>query len=641
MKRLFVFLLGWLVIGCRTPAPPTTVTPNKFSDETLRAIYTAQDERKTTVLLPYLTHAAARYRQEAALALASVQDSLAVTPLTRLLPDPAPAVRRAAAYALGQIGKTAAEAALLAAAEPETDPATRAEILEALGKCATQKGLDALVRLKITEPTAEAGQAWGIYRTHARQLNYDQAVPQAVAFLTSPNPEVRLAAAHFLARPPQLNLTPHAEALITTAQLDPSAEVRIAATQALGKIKSPPLTDALIGIRQTDPDYRVQLQAVRALGNQDYAAVKAEIWRAVRAKNIPVALTAAELVLAHAVTDEAADLLQRAELTTNWRVRALLLAAVMKVHPDKKLSFATIQKQYQNTNNPYEKAALLTAIAQDMAGAAFVEQEIFAANPPVVRTTGLEALGQLRRSKAFPASQRPHFAEIFRRAVATGDLALVGVAAGIIRDPDLDFKQEYPDRRFLETALAKLVLPRDAETYQELQQTIAFLTGKKAPPPPQIPFSHPINWQLVQNIPVHQTAAIQTKRGNITLQLFVEDAPGTVANFVELAQSGFFDGKSFHRVVPNFVVQGGDPRGDGWGGTDYALRSEFANLRYREGYVGMASAGKDTESCQWFITHSPTPHLDGRYTIFARVTQGLDVLHLLEVGDRIERINVK
>jgi len=122
--------------------------------------------------------------------------------------------------------------------------------------------------------------------------------------------------------------------------------------------------------------------------------------------------------------------------------------------------------------------------------------------------------------------------------------------------------------------------------------------------------------------------------------LLVEEAPGSVANFIALTQSGFFKGKNFHRVVPNFVVQGGDPRGDGWGGTDYSLRSEFANLRYLEGYVGMASAGKDTESCQWFITHSPTPHLDGRYTIFAKVTAGMEVVHQLEIGDPLVKVEL-
>ena len=120
----------------------------------------------------------------------------------------------------------------------------------------------------------------------------------------------------------------------------------------------------------------------------------------------------------------------------------------------------------------------------------------------------------------------------------------------------------------------------------------------------------------------------------------MEDAPGSVASFVELVRSGFYNGKSFHRVVPNFVVQGGDPRGDGWGSVDYNLRSEFADLRYGAGAVGLASAGKDTESCQWFITHAPAPHLDGRYTIFAQVVGGLEVVEKLEIGDKIEQIEL-
>ena len=99
-------------------------------------------------------------------------------------------------------------------------------------------------------------------------------------------------------------------------------------------------------------------------------------------------------------------------------------------------------------------------------------------------------------------------------------------------------------------------------------------------------------------------------------------------------------GKVFHRVVPNFVVQAGCPRGDGWGSTDYTIRSEFDPMNYGEGYMGMASAGKHTESCQWFITHSPAPHLEGRYTIFAKVTQGMDVVHRIEIGDQILGIDL-
>jgi peptidyl-prolyl cis-trans isomerase B (cyclophilin B) len=114
-----------------------------------------------------------------------------------------------------------------------------------------------------------------------------------------------------------------------------------------------------------------------------------------------------------------------------------------------------------------------------------------------------------------------------------------------------------------------------------------------------------------------------------------------VQNFVKLAQSGFYDGKTFHRVVPNFVVQGGCPIGNGWGNPGYSIRSEDGPLRFDRGMVGMATEGKDTGGCQFFITHSPQPHLDGRYTIFGKVVQGMDVVDQLRVDDVMKTVKIK
>ena len=130
---------------------------------------------------------------------------------------------------------------------------------------------------------------------------------------------------------------------------------------------------------------------------------------------------------------------------------------------------------------------------------------------------------------------------------------------------------------------------------------------------------------------------IETERGSIEMITYPLAAPIHVAHFVELVENGFYDGLIWHRVVSNFVVQGGDPRGDGWGGPGYALRDEINRLRFRRGTVGMPKAGKDTGGCQLFIAHLPTPHLDGNYTVFAQVDQGLDILDQLQVGDRILR----
>ena len=134
-------------------------------------------------------------------------------------------------------------------------------------------------------------------------------------------------------------------------------------------------------------------------------------------------------------------------------------------------------------------------------------------------------------------------------------------------------------------------------------------------------------------------AEIQTEKGTMKVEFFETDAPNTVGNFCKLAKEGFYDGLIFHRVIPNFVIQGGCPRGDGYGGLNYAIRSELPPLHYdQEGYLGMASAGRHTECTQFFITHSPVPHLDGNYTIFGKVIGGIEVVHLIEVGDEIGKV---
>jgi cyclophilin family peptidyl-prolyl cis-trans isomerase len=135
-------------------------------------------------------------------------------------------------------------------------------------------------------------------------------------------------------------------------------------------------------------------------------------------------------------------------------------------------------------------------------------------------------------------------------------------------------------------------------------------------------------------------ATVKTEKGSFTIRLLPDDAPLTVDNFVQLAKRGYFNGITFHRVVPNFVVQGGDPRGDGNGGPGYQIRCEINEASYDRGAVGMALSGKDTGGSQWFVTHSPQPHLDGGYTVFGQVIDGMPVVDRLARGDKILSVSI-
>jgi cyclophilin family peptidyl-prolyl cis-trans isomerase len=136
------------------------------------------------------------------------------------------------------------------------------------------------------------------------------------------------------------------------------------------------------------------------------------------------------------------------------------------------------------------------------------------------------------------------------------------------------------------------------------------------------------------------TATISTTRGPFTVELLPEDATLTVDNFIQLAKRNYFNGITVHRVVPNFVIQDGDPRGDGNGGPGYQIRCEINQVPYDRGAVGMALSGKDTGGSQWFVTHSPQPHLDGGYTVFGRVISGMNVVDSIARGDLIRSISV-
>ncbi len=138
------------------------------------------------------------------------------------------------------------------------------------------------------------------------------------------------------------------------------------------------------------------------------------------------------------------------------------------------------------------------------------------------------------------------------------------------------------------------------------------------------------------------TAEMETTKGSIKLELFAEHAPITVNNFVFLSREGFYDGVSFHRVIPNFVIQGGDPTGTGGGGPGYTFQDEFGGNPHKHGtgYLSMANRGPGTNGSQFFITHSPQPHLDGRHTVFGKVTSGMDVVNSIRQGDKMTSVTI-
>ena len=195
-------------------------------------------------------------------------------------------------------------------------------------------------------------------------------------------------------------------------------------------------------------------------------------------------------------------------------------------------------------------------------------------------------------------------------------------------------------RPLLTAALADrdwAVRVRAAENLRKLDRA-ADVSSMRPAPPPASPELAAVDTMIAPQY--SPQAYIETSKGTIQFELAVLDAPRTVANFIALVRRNYFRGVQLHRVVPDFVVQDGDPRGDGEGGPGYTIRDEINQRPYLRGTVGMALDWADTGGSQFFITHSPQPHLDGRYTVFGQVVSGMDVVDRLQQWDTIERIRV-
>ncbi|MGI4736766.1 MAG: peptidylprolyl isomerase [Janthinobacterium lividum] len=638
------------------------VPPHPYADAVRRRIATAQDERNTAAILPFLTDKNAAYRAAAAEALGSVQAAAAVPALLPLLHDATPAVRRAAAYALGQTGdSTAAPALAQRLAQPEANALARRAAYEALGRCVTRRSLPLLWQLKPAgaDSAAAPGQAWALYRAALRGLATAEVVSQASKLLGSKNQVLaaRQGASAAFTRMRSQDSTLARVALPVLLKLvatDPNYFVRANCATALSRVARPVAYAALVQAATTDADHRVRIAALRALPVTTNESVSAQSLRPFlvmqKALLRPLAqenTTAAEGILKIPVDTAKGRLyfLPAVPSTLPWRARAILWqTALRNAGATQRPTLAdSIRRRYQGTTNQYEKAALLTALSEDIDQFDFLAKEAaLTTSPPVVPGTALAALVTLRGNKRFPAARQADFTAALRRALASGDEAQLSTAAEALASPTLVPAPQPDDLAALRQARDKLTLPREIEPWIALQQALDKIA--KAPTPTPIPrgaaSQHPIDWAVVQSVPVGQRVRLATTQGVIILELKVVESPGAVASFVTLVRQHFYDGLYFHRVVPDFVAQGGDPRGDGSGSTPYTLRSELAQLTYGAGAVGLASAGKDTESCQFFITHLPTPHLDGRYPIFAQVVSGLDAVQRLDIGDRITAVTL-
>lgn len=678
--RPFVFALIALWPGCGPKTVPDALAPTPpvaLFEQKMRWILQLEDQRQLRGdggdLVALTSDGEARIRRRAALAIGRVKLAEGLPALTTLLQsEPDPEVRQMAVFAIGLIGDESGAAPLLTALT-DPDAMIQARAAEALGLIAhkpaaqpiaamvaahvtagalnginaddmgfpkqgpveaVRLGAYALVRLGAYDGLASAfadanGKArsrWWPIAYAFQRINDPRAASVLLDLFAGEGQLTRAFAAKGLAATKDQRVAP-----LLLAAAEDSAQplaVRIQAVRGiaqLGDARGGAVMRRLIA----DPraEQNLQLEAIAALAQlRDREAVEMLIelvsaeWASVR--------SAALNALAKTDVDTFITAISGLEPDRHWSVRASLAGTLGDLSADRAQAPLT---QMLNDQDQRVIPSVLNALAKvnaPNAADAFIAR--LKADDPVVRAAAARGLATIKAKNATAALTDAITA-------AQSDGLYVARAAALDALTTLDPAAARPA---LTAALRDkdwAVRVRAAEHLKRLDPN-ADISSMRPAPQSNIPEMAPIDTLVAPKY--SPQAYVDTTKGTIQFELAVLDAPRTVANFIALARRNYFRGVQLHRVVPDFVVQDGDPRGDGEGGPGYTIRDEINQRPYLRGTVGMALDWADTGGSQFFITHSPQPHLDGRYTVFGQVVAGMDVVDRLQQWDTIERIRV-
>jgi HEAT repeat protein/cyclophilin family peptidyl-prolyl cis-trans isomerase len=616
--------------------------------ETLRNLAFWEDQRVTGdgALYGYLESPDALVRLRAVEVIGRIQDPADAPVLIPVLGDPDERVVREAEFALGQIGADTAAAALVQfcnSAAPEElrlglealakiggttavnflveslhdfESSNRAEATLALARAEDPSAISSLL-IAIHDPDADAA-AWAIYALEKTPSNR---VGEAVEpFLTNKDPLIRQYAARTLGK------QKHKGAVrpLTVLLADEDLAVVVNAARALGEIGDDDAVHPLGTVLTTHPSHHARKAAATALGEIGSKKGKDYLIQAILDESTGVRIASIR-ALAKTLGDGSEEFIRQTLDDGSRLVRAAALESYGTAGIERAIPL--LMEEAKHSSDPMMRCAAVNALAElddERIGPFLVA--MLSDRDWVVVTETVGAIGRQDYRDAFDQLLTV-FDKRTRREDVNIHLALLGVFGEWQEQGSVELLKKAvqdPDKRVRKAAIEALtemdVDPGEVKTDREFYEENFNRTRRRA-------LSAPLGIRR---------AVIVTKHGEIELELFGDDAIQTVANFINLAEEGFYDGLTFHRVVPNFVVQGGCPRGDGWGDAGYYIRSEFTQHRYGTGYVGIAHDGKDTGGSQFFITLSPQPRLNGRYTVFGRVTRGMDVVYQIDQGDTFQ-----
>lgn len=405
--------------------------------------------------------------------------------------------------------------------------------------------------------------------------------------LRDKNPETRWRAAYALSRSSDIL----AAAELAAGTKDENLWVRAFSLRALGKLKNQAPLEPLVSAL-ADPEYLVRLEAVRALGLAGKAdLLGSEIFRDPSA-HVRAAAAAALAATGHpALAEKIAPLAGE----TSTLVRGEVVLAYPKIlNPQDALKILSQERTFPHW---WIKSRALVSLGSVPGGFALLKESLQDPDPRLA-AAALEGLAK------------------------STDTAVDAILESVLNNPKSVLELREAAAEAAEGRPSPSLQAALAQEKERVKKSIAKL------------------YSYSGRAPAPAAVVLETDKGEIEIALAALEAPIHSESFLKNAAAGFYDGTIWHRVVSGFVIQGGDPRGSGSGDGGFSLRDEISALPFERGTVGMAKADKDTGSCQLFIMHAPAPHLDGRYTVFGRVTRGMDVVDAIEPGDKILRARV-
>lgn len=662
MRRLSgVTLLttGLIAAGCGTPdafprheaeAPRHRPADGLLQRPALQLLVQAGLDRDSETLLRSLQDPDALVRARAAFELGSVQDSAAVEGLDDALGDPDPRVRADAAFALGQTPGGAGRA-LTDALDREGDPDVRRALVEALGKRGDEAGLTALLALSDDDLLPDATLA--LSRGVIRGVTPPGVVDALVMRMAHPDPAVRQAATYFMARSRDPGVWyPHRlDIRRTLASYDRSDPAAMYILQGFGRAMSLFNLPTVIDWLRTSPDWRIRANAAGALaGSGELPGPGATaLVRALDDLSAHVRKVAATgLTNAPPMPGTLQGILTWVRTHPDDHATTLPLLSILAQTGREELVLDRVRMIPEHEETEWIQA--IQALGY-LPGATVIDElgDIAVSRPPRVQAAAARSLAERWAIARDVPATHATFREVMARVARRGSPRAAVAAAEVLADPALAGEGTAADLTALwrrmrpgqardslarilavsaDPALRALVADAVPDTARDGRDAGGQGSGGRA--------FLPLDWERLRTLGAHPRLILVTERGTISLTLSTEEAPETVLGVAKLADEGRYDGVPFHRVVANFVIQGGDvSTGNGTGGPDFTLRSELTRIPFLRGVVGMASAGKDTEGSQYFITHSMQPHLDGGYTAFGWVTRGMDVVDRIMPGDRV------